>query len=192
MREKFTLLVLFSVLTGFALGQKAERVTNAEHGFSMVPPNKSTAADTLGAIIGFEGDGKRYGPAAQSSLSSVKRISMPMDEVEAYMKLPATVRMFHNTLVSAMMDNFPDLSSKERGFSEFDHRPTISGTFTFAAGGEPMRGRYLIVLVKEQRSLYTFTWSSREKHFKDWNAAAEASVRTFTFTPKLELSREDA
>ena len=173
-------------------GQKEERVTNAEYGFSMVPPKKSAAADSLGAIIGFEGDGKRYGPAAQSILSSVKRISMPMDEVEAYMKLPATVRMFHNTLVSAMMDNFPDLSSVERGFGEFEHRPAISGVFTFAAGGEPMRGRYLIVLVKEQRALYTFTWSSRDKHFKDWNAAAVASVRTCTFIPRLDLSRDDA
>jgi hypothetical protein len=192
MRAKLTLLLLVSVLTGFTFGQKAERLTNAEYGFSMVPPRKSAAADTSGAIIGFEGDGKRYGPAAQSILSSVKRVSMPMAEVEAYMKLPTTVRMFHNTLVSAMMDNFPDLSSLERGFAEFEHRPAISGTFTFAANGEQMRGRYLIVLVKEQRALYTFTWSSTEKHFKDWNAAAEASVRTFTFTPKLDLSRDDA
>ena len=115
-----------------------------------------------------------------------------MDDVAAHMRFPATVRMFHNTLVSAMMDNFPDMVSVDRGFAEFARRPAISGTFTFTSGGNQMRGRYMIVLVKEQRSLYTFTWSSDEKHFKDWNEAAEESIRSFTFTPSLELSRDDA
>src|SRR5688500_131479 len=97
------LLILSSVAAVEAFGQlPSPRTTNSVYGFSMVPPSKSEPVNSVGAIIGFEGDEKRYGPGARSLLSSVKRVSMPMDDVSAHMRFPATVRMFHNTLVAAM------------------------------------------------------------------------------------------
>jgi len=108
------------------------------------------------------------------------------------MARPVTVRMFHNTLISGMVESFPDLVSVDREFKKVGDRPAISGTFKFASDGNPMRGRYLIVLIKEQKALYTFTWSSDERHFHDWNEASEEAVRTCTFTPVIALSSEDA
>lgn len=176
---KNILVAVFAILSGFALisaGQEAKRISVKEHKFSITNPVDTVQSPSRLGIIEFDGNERSYGAGARYFLSSIKPLSMPIDAMEAYMKSMEGSDLFDNRLVSSMKFSFPDVRTVSKGFVYFHGWPAVQGIFSFTVRGVPMKGRYMIILVKEQSSIYSFTWSSNNRNFNKWNKAAEKAT----------------
>ncbi len=81
--------------------------------------------------------------------------------------------------VSFIYDSsFSDITSIDKSFIYFNDRPTMQGTYSFTREETPMKGRYMLVLVKEQSSIYVFSWTSKMSVYESWNIASENSVKS--------------
>jgi hypothetical protein len=156
-----------------------------EYGFSIVGPDDSTLNENHRTIVEFLGNEKTYGAKARFVLSSIRPVGKKLHELESYMKDDKTVKMFDNLLVGSMKSYFPDIRSENKGFKVFKERPTIHGTFSFTVGPVAMKGRYMIILVAECSSLFTFTWSADNLHFNKWDKQSESSVFSIVAHPAL-------
>ncbi len=98
------------------------------------------------------------------------------------MQNPQTQKSFDKTLMDSMKSSFSDVHSINKGFVYFSERPAIQGTFSFTVRKTPMMGGYMILLVKEQSSLYSFSWSGEKKFFDEWNIASEKAIASLKTT----------
>lgn len=174
-------LILFFVLgcsVIISFGQD-NQVTNEEYRFSITAPTDSAPVKDGTTIVEFHGSRKNYGADARFFLKRVMPFSnSTVEKVESYMKEAANIAAFDKQLIDSMKISFPDTESTDKGFIVFNDRPAINGEFLFTVGKKSMKGRYLIVLVKEQSSLYVFSWSTKTNSFEKWNAASENSVKS--------------
>jgi len=137
----------------------------------------------------FRGNEKLYGKGAVSVLTSIRELSMNEDDVETYMQRTTTIRAFHNAIIGGLVDLFPDIVSLDRRYFVYAGRPSIEGSFRYLSGSTARSGRYLILYVRERRSLVTFTWNSAEKKFDTWDKAVRASIESLSFRQNLEARR---
>jgi len=96
------------------------------------------------------------------------------------MKSEKAVRSFDDAFIRSMSSSFPAIRAAGCRFEYFRERPAIQGTFTFGRGKAAMKGRYLIILISEQASLYTFSWSASKRRFIKWDKQSRASVESLT------------
>jgi hypothetical protein len=170
--------LLLSVLISFSHGQTNARITDSKHRFSLIGPSNSTRVERTSAIIEFKGDEKTYGAGARYLLTGIRQVAMELKDVEGYMRSNNGIRMFDNRFIGSMIEVFPTIQSLDRRFTSFSKRPAIEGTFQFTSAGNTMKGRYVILLVSEQSSFYTFTWSADQDQFRKWNKRTQRSVES--------------
>ncbi len=66
------------------------------------------------------------------------------------MREATTIESFDKEFIGSMKVGFPDIESLDKGFIYFNDRPAVQGTYSFTREETPMKGRYMLVLVKEQ------------------------------------------
>ncbi len=103
----------------------------------------------------------------------------PIERLESYMKESATIEGFDKDFIGSMKLNFPDIELIDKNFVYFNNRPAIQGTYSFTREETPMKGRYMLVLVKEQSAIYVFSWTSKMSLYESWNKASENTVKSF-------------
>jgi hypothetical protein len=186
MKTRLFGLIWFVVsLATTPIGQVGDIARNEKYHFSIAAPRGAAVVENDRSVMNFSADPKVHGPLARFSVTSVRQVAMPLEEIVPYLKMQATSKLFERTMIGAMRSAFPDVRALHSDAIEFRKRTALEGMFTFTADKSPMRGRYLIVLVEEQRSLYTFTWSSEERFFAKWNKAIEDSVGSLKVANKL-------
>ncbi|MBA3691895.1 MAG: hypothetical protein H0W77_00320 [Acidobacteria bacterium] len=130
-------------------------------------------------VLEFHGTKKKYGEDALFFLKRVMPLKItPMERLEFYLKEAATIEGFHKDFIGSMKVGFPDIESLDKSFIYFNDRPAIQGTYSFTREETPMKGRYMLVLVKEQSAIYVFSWTSKTTMYKRWNKASENSVKS--------------
>jgi hypothetical protein len=188
----FPILVLLSACIFPVWGQADRKIRNNEHNFTLTGPARSVKTANKTALAAFAGDPAAYGERSRFLLVSVRRVTMDLNRLESFMKGGEAIRTFEEAFITSMRPSFPNIQTVEREFQYFGRRPAIQGTFTFAAGKAAMKGRYLIVLVSQQSSFYTFTWSARADRFAKWDRAsaiAAASLNIFIQPSKDVVGR---
>ena len=88
------------------------------------------------------------------------------------------IESMNTQFIDSMKISFPGINSTGKSFFNFNERPTMQGTYTFTRNKIPMKGRFMIVLVKEQASIYSFSWTSKASQYESWNEASEQLVRS--------------
>jgi hypothetical protein len=186
----FLVIGFVLLLLNISFAQEKQRVKLGEDGATIQEPAFSTkVADTTG-IIEFAGDSSRYGTGASYFLSSIRIVPAPEKELEAYMQRPSAATRFQRGLIASMKNLFPDIQSLSNSFTYSGKRPTVQGTFSFTSKKKEMLGRYMIVFVREQSALYTFTWTSDKAFFEVWDKASEAATNSLDATHKSENGLE--
>ena len=180
----FTILLLGCGLVEVTRAQRDFRVVDRERGFSIIRPPHSEASGRPGSVLDFTGDKKIYGENARYVITSVHPFSTNVEDAEGNMKKELMLKAFEDHITEALKSVFPDLHSTGRGFIYLNQRPAVHGTFTFTASNRPMKGRYMILMVKELSSFYSFTWSSEERYFAEWNRLAEISTASLKILPQ--------
>ena len=170
-------MLVFAFIVSEA-GAQEKQFTNEKYKFKLDLPAEALIGETgLDAVFEFRGIEKTFGQNALFFLKRVISIKMtPIEKMEDYLKQDSTVEAFDKDFISTMKQSFPDIKSLDKFFSYFNERPGIQGTYTFKVGGEEIKGRYLLLLVKNQSSVYVFSWASRTSSFENWNKVAEKSL----------------
>ncbi len=77
------------------------------------------------------------------------------------MKETVNIEDMNTNFIDSMKPSFTDITSIDKSFIYFNDRPTMQGTYSFIREETPMKGRYMLVLVKEQSAIYVFSWTSQ-------------------------------
>ncbi len=174
-------MILFFFLVSFvtvSFGQD-KQITNDKYKFTLNYPNGLSPFQDGTTVLEFHGTNKKYGEDAVFFLKSIIHISNPpVEKLESYMKETATIEDFDRNFINSMKVSFPDITTIEKSFIYFNDRPAMQSTFSFTLRKKPMKGRYLLLLVKEQSSIYAFSWSSKASVYERWNKASENSVES--------------
>jgi hypothetical protein len=176
-KNVFVFFLLFSFVT-VSFGQD-KQITNEEYKFTLNYPTDILLTKVGEAILEFRGTKKKYGEDALFFLKRVMPINIsPIERLESYMKEAATIEGFDKDFIGSMKLNFPDIESIDKNFVYFNNRPAIQGTYSFTRKETPMKGRYMLLLVKEQSSIYVFSWTSKTSIYERWNVTCENSIKS--------------
>jgi len=175
------LVFLFSAPEVFS---QENQIRNEKYKFKLDAPAGGVSGKTADTIVQFRGTEKEHGADALFFLKRIMSFDIsPVEKLEAYMKDAANVERFNNDFIGSMKIDFPDIKSLGKEFSYFNERPVVQGTYSLTtSGGSKMNGRFMLMLVKEQSSVYVFSWTSRESAYEGWNMLAEktiASLKTY-------------
>ena len=174
--------LLFSVFAFAAVGVDAQmlkkQITNDTYKFRLdLPAGVASSENAPGAVVEYRAADETLGKHALFFLKRVITLRQsPAEKMEAYMKDASTVENFDKDFIESMKQSFPDIKSLERSFAYFGERPAVQGTYSFTVDGEQIKGRYVLLFVKEQTSVYVFSWASKTAMFDDWNKLAEKTV----------------
>ena len=89
-----------------------------------------------------------------------------------------SIESMSKEFIDSMKVAFPDIKSTGEGFVFLDDRASMHCTFSFTLRKTPMKGRFMLVLIKEQSSVYAFSWTSKASLYERWNEAAENSIKS--------------
>lgn len=173
----FLLFFVFVFSALVCLAQE-KQITNEEYKFRLNFPEGVFSTDDKLTLVEFRGSEKNHGLDAIFFLKRVMPVNIsPIEKLETYMKEASTVEAFDKDFIESMKLSFPDIKSLDKSFSNFNNRPAVQGTYTFTmANKSEMKGRYMPLLVKEQSSIYVFSWTSKATMFENWNKAAEETI----------------
>jgi len=166
---------VFSALACFA---QEKQITNEKYKFRLNFPEGVFSTEDKLTLVEFRGSEKNHGSDAIFFLKRVMPVYIsPIEKLETYMKEASTVEAFNKDFIETMKLSFPDIKPLGKSFSYFNNRPVVQGTYTFTIYNKSeMKGRYMLLLVKEQSSIYVFSWTSRATKYENWNKAAEETV----------------
>jgi hypothetical protein len=174
-------ILLFFFLTAFVTASFAQdkQVINEKHKFTLNYPNGLSPHEDGTNVLDFRGTKKSYG---EDSVFFLKKIIpmfiSPIERLEGYMKEPANIEAMGNDFIESMKSGFPDIVSTDNSFTYFNDRPAMQCTYSFTSGKTPMKGRFVLMLVKEQSSIYAFSWASKMSLYESWNKTSENSVKS--------------
>ena len=181
MLRKNTLLFFFIV--GFvtvSFGQD-NQITNDKYKFTLSYPNGLLPLENGTTVLEFHGTKKKYGEDAIFFLKRIMPLKItPIEDIEPYLKDAATLEGFDKDFIGSMRVGFPDIESIEKSFIYFNDRPAVQGTYSFTREKTLMKGRYMLVLVREQSAIYVFSWTSKRSKYKGWNKVSENSVESLS------------
>jgi hypothetical protein len=178
-------ILLFFFLVSFvtiSFGQ-GKQISNEKYKFTFTYPTDVLPTKIGEAILEFRGTKKKYGEDALFFLKRIMPLKIsPIERLESFMKETATIEGFDKDFVGSMKTSFPDIISLDKSFIYFNDKPVIQGTYSFVREGTSMKGRYMLVLVKEQSSIYVFSWTSKMSMYESWNKASEKTVKSLKTT----------
>ncbi len=174
-------ILLFFFLVSFvtiSFGQ-GKQISNEKYKFTLTYPTDVLPTKVGETILEFRGTKKKYGEDALFFLKRVMPLNIsPIERLESFMKEAATIEGFDKDFIGSMKLNFPDITSIDKSFIYFNDKPVIQGTYSFTRKETPMKGRYMLLLVEEQSSIYVFSWTSKTSMYQSWNKASENSVKS--------------
>lgn len=174
-------ILVFFFIIGFvtvSFGQD-KQITNDKYKFTLNYPNGLLPLEDGTTVLEFHGTKKKYGEDALFFLKRVMSLKFtPIEGLETYLKEATTIEDFDKEFIGSMKVGFPDIKSIEKSFIYFNDRPVVQGTYSFTRKETPMKGRYMLVLVKEQSAIYVFSWTSKTSIYKSWNNASENTVKS--------------
>jgi hypothetical protein len=179
--RELNFILLFFLLIGLALVSFAQdnQITNDKFKFTLTHPIGLSPVVDGYTVLEFRGTSEKYGTDAVFFLKNVSRVKAePIEAVEEYMKESANIESINTNFIKEMKQTFPDIVSIDNSFIYFNQRPALQGFYTFTVRKTPMKGRYLFVLVKEQSSIYSFSWTSKASGYEIWNKASEDTVKS--------------
>jgi len=174
-------ILLFFFLVSFvnvSFGQD-KQITNDKYKFTLNYPNGLLPLENGTTVLEFHGTKKKYGEDAVFFLKRVMPLNIsPIERLESYLKESATIEGFDKDFIGSMKVGFPDITTIDKSFIYFNDRPVIQGTYSFTRKEIPMKGRYMLVLVREQSAIYVFSWTSKTSMYESWNKASENAVKS--------------
>ncbi len=174
-------ILLFFFLVSFvtvSFGQD-KQITNDKYRFTLNYPNGLLPLEDRTTILEFRGTKKNYGEDALFFLKDIKTVKIsPIEKLESYMKETVNIEDMNTNFIDSMKPSFTDITSIDKSFIYFNDRPTMQGTYSFTREETPMKGRYMLVLVKEQSAIYVFSWTSKTSMYERWNVACENSIKS--------------
>lgn len=178
LKKNVLLLFLLVVFVTNCFGQGKE-ITNEEYRFTLTYPVNVLLTDVGDTVLEFRGTKKKYGEEAIFFLKSIKPVKIsPIEKFESYMQDTENIESLNAQFIDSMKISFPDITSINKSFIYFSDRPTIQGTYSFTKEKAAMKGRFMLVLIKEQSSIYSFSWTSKASKYESWNEASEKSVKS--------------
>jgi len=179
MLRKNILLFFFLVSFVTVSFSQDKQITNDKYKFTLNYPNGLLPLEDGTTVLEFRGTKKKYGEDALFFLKRVMPLKItPIEGLESYLKEATTIESFDKEFIGSMKVGFPDIESLDKGFIYFNDRPAVQGTYSFTREETPMKGRYMLVLVKEQSAVYVFSWTSKTSRYKSWNNASENTVKS--------------
>ena len=189
LRKNISLFFLLIILATVSYGQ-GKQITNEQHKFTLICPADVLLTDVGDTVLEFRGTKKKYGEEAIFFLKNIKPVKIsPIEQLESYMKEPSSVAKMDEDFIGSMQIGFPDIASIDKGFVYFNERTAIQGTYSFTREKTPMKGRYMLVLVKEQSSIYVFSWTSKTNKYDAWNKTSENSVKSLKILPSFDQTQ---
>ena len=174
-------ILLFFFLLSFAtisFGQD-KQITNEKFKFTLNYPNGLMPYENGTTVLEFRGTKKNYGEDSVFFLKRVIRVFIsPIEKLEEYMQDAPSIEAMSSDFIDSMKVVFPDIIATDTGFVFLDDRAAMQCTFSFTPKKTPMKGRFMLVLVKEQSSVYAFSWTSKASLYERWNKAAENSIKS--------------
>ncbi len=174
-------ILLFFLIVNFvtvSFGQD-KQIINDNYKFTLNYPTGLLSLENGTTVLELHGTKKKYGEDALFFLKRVMPLKItPIEKLESYLKDAATIEGFDKDFIGSMKEGFPDTKSIDKSFIYFNDKPAVQGTYSFTREKTPMKGRYILVLVKEQSAIYVFSWTSKTSMYESWNKASENSVKS--------------
>ncbi len=177
LRKNITLFFILMSFVAVTCGQ-GKQVTDEQYKFTLDCPVDVLVTDIGDTVLEFRGTKKKYDTDAVFFLKNIKPVKIPLDTLEAYMQDTPNIEEMNKNFIESMKIGFPDIVSIDKNFIYFNDRPTMQGTYSFTKDEIPMKGRFMLVLVKEQSSIYSFSWTAKTSMYESWNKASEKSVKS--------------
>lgn len=162
------------------------QIKNDKYKFTLNCPHGLTIYEDKNTILEYRGTEKNHD---RDSLFFLKSIMLVKDsfinQLESYMNQPSTVEGMNNDFIGSMAKSFPSISSVDSGFIYFNERPTIQGVYTFSQVNKtPMKGRFMLVLIKEQSAIYVFSRTAKKNQYENWNKTSEDTIKSLRIIPQ--------
>ncbi len=174
-------IILFFFLVSFvtiSFGQ-VKQITNEKYKFTLTSPTGLLPVEDGTTILEFHGTAEKYGKDALFFLKSVIPLNIsPIERLESYMQDVANIEAMDKEFIDSMKPGFPDIKSIDKSFIYFNDRPAMQSIYSFSVRKTLMKGRFILVLVKEQSSVYVFSWTSKVSMYESWNKASEKFVKS--------------
>lgn len=177
LKKNITLFFFLISFVTIAYGQ-GKQITNEQYKFTLNCPADMSITEIGDTVLEFRGTKKTFDTDAIFFLKNVVTVKIPLDKLEAYMQDAPNIEDMNKNFIESMKIGFPDIVSIDKNFIYFNDRPTMQGTYSFTKNEIPMKGRFMLVLAKEQSSIYVFSWTAKTSMYESWNKASEKSVKS--------------
>ncbi len=178
LRKNILFFFLIVSFTTVSFGQD-KQIINDKYKFTLNYPTGLLSLENGTTVLELHGTKKKYGEDALFFLKRVMPLKItPIEKLESYLKDAATIEGFDKDFIGSMRVGFPDIKSIDKSFIYFNDRPTVQGIYSFTIEKTLMKGRYMLVLVREQSAIYVFSWTSKASKYKGWNKVSEHSVES--------------
>jgi hypothetical protein len=177
-RKSILLFFFLLIFAAISFGQD-KQIINEKYKFTLNYPNGLIPYENGTTVLEYRGTKKNYG---EDSVFFLKRViamsTTSMGELESHMKDVMSIEAMSSNFIDSMKASFPNIKLVDKGSVYLDDRIAMHCTFSFALKNMPMKVRFILVLIKEQSSMYAFSWTSKASLYERWNKAAEDSVKS--------------